>query len=90
MNIYRIDNINRCKTSLTVIADAGCESGNLVNDYKSFKTWFNENKCEIEISHFNCFGLEDYVNIQESPIMKIFDKNECVMKQLKNYNIYKN
>ena len=57
MNNYRIDNINRCKTSLTVISDAGCGSGNLVNDYKSFKTWFNEDKCEIGISHLNCDKL---------------------------------
>ena len=42
MNIYRIDNINRYETSLIVIADAGCESGNLVNDYKSFKTWLKK------------------------------------------------
>ena len=29
------------------------------------------------------------MNIQEIPIMKKIDKNECVINQLKNNNIYK-
>ena len=89
MNDYRISNLNRCKTRLTVILDAGCERRNLVNDYKIFKTWFNDNKCEIGISPLNYFGLDDYVTIQESKIIQNFDKNECVRKQLMNYGITK-
>ena len=72
MNDYRNDNIIRFKKSL----DTGCESGNDIEDYNTFKTWFKANKCEIGISHLNCFSIEDYVKIQESQIMKKFDKNE--------------
>ena len=66
-----------------------CKSGNLVNYFKTFKIWFNDNKCEIGISHLNCFGLDDYVTIQDSKIMQKYDKNVCVRKQLSNYGITK-
>ena len=59
MNDYRNDNIIRFKKSL----DTGCESENAIEDYNTFKTWFDQNKCEIGISHLNCFSIEEYLKI---------------------------
>ena len=85
MNDYRNDNIIRFKKSL----DTGCESGNAIEDYNTFVTWFEENKCEIGISHLNCFSIEDYVKIQETQILNFFDKDECVFKLLSDCRISK-
>ena len=85
MNDYRNENIIRFKKSL----DTGCESGNAIEDYNTFVTWFEENKCEIGISHLNCFSIEDYLTIQETQILKKIDKDECVLKLLRDCHISK-
>jgi len=77
-------------SSLEKSLDAGCDSGNAVEDFNNFDTWFKQNKCEIGISHLNCFCIEDYLTIQEMPIVKRFDNDECVKKNLIcDYNISK-
>ena len=76
-------------SSLEKSLDAGCDSGNAVEDFNNFDTWFKQNKCEIGISHLNCFCIEDYLTIQEIPIVKRFDKDECVLKLLSDNRISK-
>ena len=69
--------------------NAGCDSGNAVEDFNNFNTWFKQNKWEIGISHLNCFCIENYLTIQEIPIVKRFDKDECVLKLLSDNRISK-
>ena len=64
----------------------------IFKEHDTFKTWFDDNKCAIGISHLNCFGVEDYSNILELQILKKFDKNEYewVNNFLKDRSISKN
>ena len=41
------------------------------------------------ISHLNCFSIEDYLTIQETQILKKIDKDECVLKLLRDCYISK-